>query len=389
MSDNAAGIAGTLGLIGEIESRIMAYTGFSQAVSELIVAALVVAASIVLAKAVKHVLADLAPHLVSRTKTSMDDQLLKAANGPLQWLIVTAGVYLALHVPGGFAGFLAGYLDPLLVLALIFIAAYLLANVVKGLLRWYQVDIAPHTGTDFDDMLVPFLDKIASATIAVIAILVALEQLEFIEITPLVTGLGIAGIAVALAAKEFLSDFIGAVSILADQPYKVGDRVVIEKIDVGDVLEIGLRSTKLRTLDNRIIIVPNSLVSKSRIINYSMPDAVVSFKISVGIAYDADVEKAQRIMREAAMGVEGVIKDPPPKVYVTGLGSYSIKLLMYVKASSYKMEWSVPDRIYREVLRRFAEEGIEIPYPVTTVQLKRDVPPDTVASMAAIRQAEK
>jgi MscS family membrane protein len=94
-------------------------------------------------------------------------------------------------------------------------------------------------------------------------------------------------------------------------------------------------------------------------------------------------------MREAAMGVEGVIKDPPPKVYVTGLGSYSIKLLMYVKASSYKMEWSVPDRIYREVLRRFAEEGIEIPYPVTTVQLKRDVPPDTVASMAAIRQAEK
>jgi MscS family membrane protein len=119
-------------------------------------------------------------------------------------------------------------------------------------------------------------------------------------------------VAVALAAQQFLSDFFGAISIMADRPYRVGDLVRIEGIETGDVVEIGLRSTKLRTTDNRIIIVPNAKVSKSKVVNMAMPDAQINFTIKVGVAYDADVDKAARIMEEIALSTDGVVAKPHP-----------------------------------------------------------------------------
>lgn len=362
----------TTGVFSGIENQIAAFTGSGHGATDLLLGALLVVASVVIAKIIKHILADLAPHLVKQTQTTLDDELLKAVNGPLQWLIVAMGLYLALHEISSYTGFMNDYVDRLLIVTLIFIAAYLLANLVNGLLNWYKNDIAPKTSTDLDDMLVPFLKKISGATISVIALLVALEQMKIVEITPLITGMGIAGIAVAFAAKEFLSDFFGAISILADRPYTIGDKVKINNIEAGEVKEIGLRSTRIKTADNRVIIVPNALVSKSRIINYAMPDSIIVFNINVGIAYDADLDRAQHIMTEIALGTDGVLKDPPPRVYVTELGKFSVKLLMHVYAASYNTDWPVLDNIYREIVRQFAAEGIEIPYPITSIHVKRD-----------------
>ncbi|BAI60989.1 truncated small-conductance mechanosensitive channel [Methanocella paludicola SANAE] len=140
---------------------------------------------------------------------------------------------------------------------------------------------------------------------------------------------------------------------------------------VGDVVEIGLRSTRIRTLDSRLIVVPNSDISKSNIINYSLPDAKVRFTINVGIAYDSNVDKAFAVLKDIATHTEGVLVDPAPQVYVKDLGDFSINLMMHVWAKDYKLSWEVPDHIYREILRRFAEEKIDIPYPIQSVILNR------------------
>lgn len=364
-------------LFGGLESRIMEITGFSQTVTDIITAALILASFLVLARAVRFLVAKVLPRLVAKTETTLDDEMIKAVNGPAQWLIVVLGTYLALQVIGEYTGFLNPYLDKLLLVVLIFVLAYLVSNLINGLLNWYKNDVMHHVDTELDDMLIPLIEKVIGAAIVVIAFIMALDQLKIVAVTPLITGLGVLGVAVALAAQQFLSDFFGAVSIMADRPYKVGDRVKIEGIDTGDVVEIGLRSTRLRTLDNRFIIVPNAKVSKSRIINLSMPDSQINFTIRAGVAYDADVDKAARIMEEIAMSTEGVVAKPQPKVYVTGLGHFAVKLVMFPYVNSYRLEWEVPDRIYRNIVKRFAAEGIEIPTPTTSVLFKREDMPGT------------
>lgn len=373
-------------LFDGLESRIMEITGFSEMVTVFIISALILASFFGLARATRFVISNVLPRMVRHTHTTLDDEAIRAVNGPAQWLIVVLGSYLAIRVIGEYAGPLNAYLDKLLLVALIFVLAYLAGNLANGLLNWYKNDVVKKTETELD-MLVPFVQKILSASIIVIAIVMALDQMKIVEITPLITGLGVIGVAVALAAQQFLSDFFGAVSIMIDRPYNVGDRVRIQGIDAGDVLEIGLRSTRLRTTDNRIIIVPNARVSKSKVINVSMPNAQVYIPIHVGVSYDADVDKAARIMEEIALSTEGVLKEPQPKAYVTELGNYAVKLDMFPYLSSYRMEWVVPDRIYRNIIKRFAAEGIEIPTPITNVLIKREGLPAVMAVPAPSPQA--
>jgi|AGTN01.3.fsa_nt_gi Small-conductance mechanosensitive channel len=390
MSDgNLTSITNSTALFGDLESRIMEATGFSQTVTDIVTAALIFTAFLVLARIVRFLVSHVGPMVVSKTQTTLDDEIIKALNGPAQWLIATFGTYLALHVIGEYTGFLNVYLDELLLVTLIFIMAYLVANLINGLLNWYKNDIAKMTESNLDDMLVPFLQKIIDAAVVVIAIIMALDQLDIIEITPLITGLGVLGVAVALAAQQFLSDFFGAISIMVDRPYKVGDRVRIQGIDTGDVVEIGLRSTRIRTMDNRIVIVPNAKVSKSKVINMAVPDASVYVSIKVGIAYDADVVKATRIMEEIALSTEGVIAEPRPKAFVTELGNYAVRLTMFPYINSYRLDWAVPDKIYRNIVKRFAAEGIEIPMPITNVEIRREGLPATFSIPAQPPQTDR
>jgi MscS family membrane protein len=376
-------------LFGGLATRIAEITGSGPVITDIITAALIMASFFLLARILRILVTNVLPRLVSKTETTLDDEIIKAVKGPAEWLMIALGCYLALQVIGPYTGNLNIYLDRLLLVTLIFILAYLVANLINGLLNWYKNDMMKKLDTDLDDLLIPFVEKIIGAVIAVIAIVMALDQLNIVEITPLITGLGVLGVAVALAAQQFLSDFFGAISIMADRPYKVGDRVRIEGITAGDVTEIGLRSTRLRTMDNRIIIVPNAKVSKSKVVNLSVPDAQIYFPIKVGVSYDADVDKAARIMEEIALSTEGVVASPQPQVYVTELGSFAVKLAMFPYANSYRLDWEVPDRIYRNIVKRFAAEGIEIPTPTTNVLVRREGLPATFTVPVLPPQANK
>jgi MscS family membrane protein len=339
-----------------------------------------------LAKAVKYFVKDVAPHLVSKTQTTLDDHLLKAVNGPLQVFILAVGIYLAFATLNNLPGMLSDNLAVLLTIALVYIVAYLVSNIATALVDWYKTDIAPKTESELDDVLMPFLSKVVGIIVFIVATLMVLAILH-IEITPLIATLGVGGIAVALAAQELLSNVFGAFAILSDRPYKIGDRIQIATGMVGDVVEIGLRSTRIKTLDSRLIVIPNSDISKSDIINYSLPDSRVRFDIKVGIAYGSDVEKASKLLIEAAQNTPGVLADPSPKVYVNDLGNFSINLLMHVWVNDYKLVWDVPDQIYRATLKSFAAQHIEIPYPVTSVILNRPHEPSGIVVAEALNPA--
>lgn len=353
-------------LASTVQSFISYHTGMGEFYADLLTAGLIFAFFLVLSELARNFVVYVAPRLVANTKTSLDDEILKAVRNPIRITIVLLGLYFALKTLDDLSSSLIETLDILAAIVLILAAAYLVSNLIKAVLRWYSRDIAPITGSDLDNQLFPFLEKLLTAIIYVLAFLLILG-LFGIQITALVASLGIAGIAVALAAQETLSNVFGAFAILTDRPYKVGDRLLIQGIGQGDVTDIGLRSTRLKTRNDEILVIPNQQMASTEIVNLSMPDGRLRVLVKVGISYKSDIDKACAIMEEIAKADPDVTKDPQPRAYVTGLGDFAVEITMMTWLTDYFQDYVVPDRIYREILARFRDAGIDITYPVMTV----------------------
>lgn len=349
-----------------LQDFIMAHTGLSILYADVITAALVLIVFIILSEAARYFVIYVAPRLVTNTKSSLDDEVLKAIRGPIRVLIILIGLYLALKTLDNLSLSIIETLDMLATIILILVSAYFLSNLINAALNWYSRDVAPHTDSQLDDHLIPFFEKLITAVIYIIGLLLIMSRFG-IEITALVASLGVAGIAVALAAQETLSNVFGAFAILTDRPFKVGDRLLIPGIGQGDVTDIGLRSTRIVTRNNEVLVIPNQQMAGSEIINLSMPDSQMRLKIKVGISYKSDVDKACAIMEEIARDCPSVAKEPKPAAYVNELGDFAIGITMLVWISEYRQDYYAPDHIYRQILVRFREENIDITYPVMTV----------------------
>jgi small-conductance mechanosensitive channel len=156
--------------------------------------------------------------------------------------------------------------------------------------------------------MLPFLRRIALIFVIIIALVILLER--FIDVSALLATLGVGSLAIALAAQKSLEDVFSGFLIMFDRPYLIGDRIEIQELDTwGDVIDIGLRSTRIRTRDNRSVIVPNSIMGKSMIVNYSRPDTQYRIQIELGIDYGTDIDLARKTIIEAVRKVEGVLPD--------------------------------------------------------------------------------
>ncbi len=347
------------------EGLMASYLGVHGIVADVISAFIVLAIFLALSEAAKRFVTGVAPRLVSKTQSTLDDEILKAVKGPIQILVIAIGVYLACKTLNGLSLDIISILDTLASIALILIGAYFVANLISALIKWYVTDVAPKTGSDLDDHLMPFLRKFLVAAVYVIALLMIINM--FTEITPLIAGLGVFGVAIAFAAREALSSLFGAFMILGDRPFKPGDRLYLEGVGMGDVIDMGMRSTRIRTTDNRIVVVPNQTLAASRIINMSRPSGKLRLELKVGIGYGSDADRACAILERIASETPGVASEPGPRAYVTELGDFAVAITLLVYIESLKNDYSVPDAIYRGALEAFKKEGIEIPFPTMTV----------------------
>ena len=207
-----------------LEHWIALHTGLGMVSSDLLTAAIILVIFAILSQLAKYFVKDVMPHLVSKTESTLDDEILTAIKGPIQVLVIIIGVYLASKTLNEMPPEISGLLDRLATIALILVGAYFISNLISAIMRWYMHDIAPRTDSDLDDHLMPFLQKFMVAAVYVVALVMIIGL--FTPITPLIAGLGVFGIAIALAAKEMLSNLFGAVAILTDRPYKIGDRLL-------------------------------------------------------------------------------------------------------------------------------------------------------------------
>jgi small-conductance mechanosensitive channel len=305
-----------------------------------------------------------------KTKTKIDDIILHAIGRPLYILVIVAGIYYAIHQTSYLADLInrydEGYKYRHFILTIF--VTWIVASLAKRIIKEYGYDIAAKTEGEMDDRLVALADMSVMYIVWFIGIVIALSGLGY-QITPFLTGMGIVGLAVALAAQNLLLNVFGGVTITIDQIYKKGDRVEMGGV-YGDVYDIKPRYTRIRTLNNTMITIPNAKVINEQIINYSVLDTTVRVKIPVGVAYGTDPKKVDEILIDIADQSKLVLKEPKALVRLVECASSSQNFELIVWVKHYDDRHPVIDYVFREVFLRFKKEGIEIPFNQMDVHIK-------------------
>jgi small-conductance mechanosensitive channel len=234
-------------------------------------------------------------------------------------------------------------------------------------IRYLQSRVAHKTDSKIDDILFDLLIRFSNFIIYTVAVVIALDILG-INVVPFIAGAGVAGVAIGFAAKDTLSNLIAGVLLIIDRPFEVGDRIEVwsapaDSATWGDVIDIGLRATKIKTTDNIIIIIPNNEIMLRDIINYTIISEKIRVRINIGIAYEANLQKAKDIIMQVAEATEWVAEDPPPKVVVRNFGESSVDLQLRVWIKDARQRMNTISHITDKVKEAFDKEGIEIPYP--------------------------
>lgn len=235
--------------------------------------------------------------------------------------------------------------------------------------------IFARTPTKLDDMMLPIIRKLMKATVIVLGLVQIAQVLSKEPITSIIAGLGIGGLAVALAAQESLSHFFGSIALIFDKPFQVGDRVVIDGYD-GPVESIGLRSTQIRTLEGHLVTIPNGKLANKNIQNIGERPFIRRIA-NITITYDTPPEKVDRaieILQEELRDHEGMDPDFPPRVYFNEFNDASLNLFViyWYHPPAYWDYMAFNDRFNRTIFRRFNEEGIDFAFPTQTLYLAGD-----------------
>ncbi len=306
--------------------------------------------------------------LAARTTTDIDDLIVSALRLPvLLVILVTGGLILARILP------LSPEWDKGVNLAAklaIISAGVLFADGLIKALLWRASRKATYLRTSSG-----IVQTAIRGIIILIAILIILDTAG-VSITPLVASLGVGSLAVALALQSPLANFFAGIQILADRPIEVGHYIRLDSGEEGYVANIGWRSTTIRALPNNLIVIPNSRIMDAIITNYYKPERELSILVQVGVHYDSDLEQVERVTCEVAkqvlQDVPGGKKDFEPFIRYHTFGESSINFTVILRAEEFVDGYLLKHEFVKRLHKRFKQEGIVIPFPIRTLDIKRE-----------------
>ena len=307
--------------------------------------------------------------LTRKTKTKADDILAERLYKWVFYFLFFIGLRFTLIYSNVFIKFIPLFtkiIDSLLVL----IVAYSIYVVIDVFIEVGGGKWASKTKSTVDDSLIPLARKFTKLLFMVFGILIVLSKWG-IDITALVAGLGVAGIAISFAVKDSLSNIFGGVSIILDQSFKVGDKIKIDSGEVGVVEDIGLRSTKIKNYDNQIIILPNGYMANAKVINYAKPNNQVKFRVNFGVEYGTKTEKVKKVVIDALNKTKNVLKDPAPGVVFKEMGDSALIFQAMAWVDDYNDAFMTKEEATSRMYDALNQAKIGIPFPQMDVHLKK------------------
>jgi len=361
-------------LINESSGLEVKFLGFSlpEIYVDVGIAICIILASIILAKLLYIFVERYMKRLAKRTKSDIDDKILEIVHKPIYYIIILLGLQLAISHVLISLNFehLVSPVTGLVKAIAIALVVWILTKVSDILLYNFGDKIVSKTKSEIDKEALPFISNVVKILLYAVGVMIILDQLG-IDISPLTVGAGVAGFAIGFAAQDTLSNIIAGFFILIDKPFKVGDRIQVGE-HLGDIVEITLRTTRIKTLENNYVIIPNSELITREVINYKLPKANIRVFLNIGVAYGSDPEKVKEIVMETMKKCEYILDKPEPKVFFVEFGESSLNFKLVFWVGSYTEKLKALDFLHTTLYKRFAEEGIEIPFPCRTVYLREE-----------------
>jgi small-conductance mechanosensitive channel len=319
----------------------------------------------------RRVLRMILVRLVRRTATQLDDQFLEVVQREVRWLVALTVLWFATYRLGFLSDDLRRFVGDLYFTVGLVACSLILTKLVDFGGESFLAGIEPQDKARLNPM-VTVLRRMALVVVLLFAASVFLNRFG-INITIVAGALGIGGLALSLAAQDTLADVIAGFTILFDRPFRVGDRIEIPNENTwGDVVEIGTRTTRIRTRDNRMVVVPNSTIGKSQVINYTYPDPTYRVEMDIGIGYGQDIEKVRKIIVDTVRQLEGVLPNRPVDALYNAMGS---------SAMTFRVRWWIPtyadtrrvyDRVNTTLQNALDAAGIEMPFTTYDINIKMD-----------------
>ena len=317
------------------------------------------------------VMVPIALRLTNRTAIDLDDQVVRAARWPLSLGIIVLGIYLAVTIPVDLSARQQEIVDTLAKAAGLILATSLVLRVVTRSLDWYLHNLAAQTPGDMDDRLLPMVRRAVVVLISAVGGLLVLDTLS-VPISPLIAGLGLGGLAVALALQPTLANVFAGAYVMTEGVIAPGDYIELEGSVAGYVMEVSWRSTRVRTWGNNLVVIPNSKFAETIFTNYQQPLPPVNVYLTCGVSYESDLHLVEAVSREV---MENLLETDPNGVKEYGawfgfesFGDSNVVFWLFLQAKDRLASFELQSALIRDLQQRFSEEGIVINYPVRALR---------------------
>jgi len=350
----------------------------SEVLRQLGIAALIVIAAAILGRIAMLLIDRVIVRLAGRTKTALDDLIIDTLRAPLFLVITLIGVQIAIGQLTFLDAAWIALFDDLLFMAFVLVGYFLIYRLLKNLLEWYAQNLAVKTETKIDEELVPFFRRLLQIVLMAIVLVMILDHFDY-NVTGLAATLGVGSLAIALAAQTVLADTLAGFTIMIDRPFVVGDRILLPKSiggdygEWGDVVEIGLRSTRVRSVDGVLLTVPNSVITKEVVANFSHSESPnLRVRVRLGLVPDLEnVKRAMAAIKEIVDRNPNVSNSPrEPQIVLREIRDYDVLLELRFYVDDPRKMRTTKSEVIEEILRVFEEEEIKTSFPAQVVRLQ-------------------
>ncbi len=340
--------------------------------TDVIAAVATLGASLVFALLFSRLLSRLLLRLANFSDGDLDDRLIGAARGPVTALIILGGAYIALTIPLELGDFLQGVINKVATVGAVVVGGFLITGISRAVLYWLEELLEGKDPGNAGNWALPLARRAVLIVVVAMAAMVSLDVLG-INISPLIAGLGLGGLAVALALRPTLSSLFAGAYVISEGVVSAGDYIELENGVTGYVVDVNWRSTRLRTWTNNLVVIPNARFSETIITNYSKPDPHVNVYLTCGVAYESDLELVEAVSIDVMQQVEqehpGVVKDYGVYFGYDTFGESNIDFWLFMQAADRLASFEVRSALIKQLQARLALEGITINYPVRSLRL--------------------
>lgn len=341
-----------------------AKTFYENTVGQWSIAILIVLGSVVISRLFYWILTRIVLSKAEKTKTKLDDILITKLKEPVLFAIIIIGIWYAIKYLS-FTPEFDTRIGQAYYLLVSFNVAWVIVRLLDAIVQEYFRPIVEKSENDLDDRLLPIIAKGLKISVWVMAIIIGLDNAGY-DVTTMIAGLGLGGLAFAMAAKDTIANLFGGFTIITDKPFTLNDRIQVKGFD-GNVKEIGIRSTRIKTFDGREVVVPNATIANDVLVNVSVePSRRIS--LSLGLTYDTDhnsMEKAMSILKEIVAE-----NDKLEENVIIGFDAFNdfslnINFKYYIIKGSDIL--GTQTQVNLEILKRFNAEKLEFAFPTQTI----------------------